>query len=134
MSKDYSIELDLIRSKKVSPEGLREIKKSLSYADLPSDLKELIVESVSECANGNLLEIYLEDFGVSENCQDEIYEFILSIEEIVGDFDTGSSFVWIYNFPFQKKTWLKEGFMWTLDDQTEEEEGPDLSDWEGYKE
>lgn len=134
MSKDYSIELDLIRSKKINLEGLKEIKGSLMYTDLPEDLKESISESISECNDGDFLEIYLEDFGVSENCQDEVYEFITNIEEIVGDFDTGSSFVWIYNFPFQKKTWLKEGFMWTLDDQTEEEDGPDVSDWEGYKE
>jgi hypothetical protein len=134
MSKDYSIELDLIRSKKINLEGLKEIKGSLMYTDLPADLKESISESISECNDGDFLEIYLEDFGVSENCQDEVYEFITNIEEIVGDFDTGSSFVWIYNFPFQKKTWLKEGFMWTLDDQTEEEDGPDVSDWEGYKE
>jgi hypothetical protein len=132
MSLDYSITLDLTSIEDLNENTLLSLKKLVSRKSLPNELKEALVEALED-QRGSKLEIFIEALDVSEDAEEDIQDFIAEVDEEILEIASGSIVCWVSKYPYLQKTFEKNGFSWNYDEDSENDNGLDLLDWEDYE-
>ena len=132
MSLDYSISLDLVSTENLTEDKLLAIKKLVTRKSLPIELKESLVE-ILEVQRSQKLEIFIEALDVPDNAEEDIQDFIAEIDEEIMEIADGSIVCWVSKYPYVQKTFEKSGFSWIYDEDSENDTGLDLLDWEDYE-
>lgn len=132
MSLDYSISLDLVSAGDLTEDKLLAIKKLVTRKPLPVELKESLVE-ILEMQKSKKLEIFIEALDVEDNVEEDIQDFIAELDEEILELGDGSIVCWVSKYPYVQKTFEKNGNSWAYAEDSENDSGLDLFDWEGYE-
>lgn len=132
MSLDYSISLDLVSSENLTEDKLLAVKKLVTRKPLPVELKEALVE-VLEVQKSQKLEIFIEALDIQDNVEEDIQDFIAELDEEILEIADGSIVCWVSKYPYLQKTFEKSGFSWIYDEDSENDMGLDMLDWEDYE-